>query len=478
MGEIKQNASLEWVLHELQPASACGRALLNDLRPGGPGDRLQLERELDDLQRMADADAVQWRMLMRLSHGFSQVKDLRKTFSRCRALTLGDVELFEVKSFLLQMQRLAPQTAQLESELGVTAAALEPCDTALRLLDIDGRGTAAFAVSSRYSAALAAVRQEKKEVEDAIRRAGRMTDELQAQRSVILAREQREEEAVCRCLSEKLRPSLDAMEENLRRIARLDLLIAKARLARAWGAVRPRLGGSTLRFSGLADPYVVQAVRQTGGEFTPVDICLEKGATVITGANMGGKSVALRAVVLNTLLAHMGFFVFAQSADVPLFDDIILIAEDGQSVQSGLSSFGAEITALGNALTQMNGRFCLLVLDEFARGTNPEEGRRIVGALVKYLAGKGGIALLVTHYDGAARHATAHYQVAGLRNVDPEQLRREMDGSESGFQVIQRHMDYHLLPAGALEDCPRSALTICRLLLPQKDLMQAIEEGY
>ena len=232
-----------------------------------------------------------------------------------------------------------------------------------------------------------------------------------------------------------------------------------------------------LRLTGMFVPDVVQTLRQSGGEFTPVDIELRRGPTVITGANMGGKSVALRAVVLNALLAHMGFFVFAQQAEVPLFDEIILIAEDGQSVQQGLSSFGAEITALDNALTRCRGRFCLLVLDEFARGTNPEEGRRIVSALVRYLSDKNSIALLATHYDGAARYAAAHYQVAGLRDVDPAALKREIEAG-GGFQAIRRHMDYRLLPAGAFDECPRSALTICRLLLTQKDLIEVIEEGY
>lgn len=477
MNNNLSNASLQWVLDELHPASACGRELLRDLRPGGPGDQESIERELDDVQRLAGADAAQWRQIARLAHAFSLVKDLRRTFVRCREVALGEVELFEVKSFLMQVGRIAPQTAQLAEDLGVSGAELDPCTDALQLLDVDGQGTAAFSVSSRYSQELAAVRQEKRQIEDEIRRTGAVSDDLQAQRTAVLAREQREEEAICLRLSQELQPSLDAMEEDLRRIARLDLLIEKARLARTWGAVRPQLGGSVLRLTGMFDPYVVQTLRQSGGEFTPVDIELRRGPTVITGANMGGKSVALRAVVLNALLAHMGFFVFAQQAEVPLFDEIILIAEDGQSVQQGLSSFGAEITALDNALTRCRGRFCLLVFDEFARGTNPEEGRRIVSALVRYLADKNSIALLATHYDGAARYAAAHYQVAGLRDVDPAALKREIEAG-GGFQAIRRHMDYRLLPAGAFDECPRSALTICRLLLTQKDLIEVIEEGY
>ena len=469
---------MQWVLDQLHPASACGRELLRGLHPGGPADRAELERELDDLQRLTGADDELTRLLASVALAFSQVKDRRRTFARCREMALSDVELFEVKTLLLQLGRLAPLTARLESELGVGRAALEPCPDALRLLDIEGRGTAAFFISSRYSEALAAVRREKMRIEEEIRQSGKASDALQAERTRVIAGEQREEDAVRRRLSAGLRPYLDALEEDLRRIARLDLLLEKARLARAWGAVRPVLGGRVLRFEEMINPYVASAVQDRGGRFTAIDLALEPGATVVTGANMGGKSVALRAVVLNTLLAHMGFFVFAKRAEVPLFDELFLIAEDGQSVEQGLSSFGAEITALGEALGHLDGRFCLLVLDEFARGTNPEEGGRIVRALVRYLAGKDSISLLATHYDGAARGAGAHYQVAGLRNADPERLKSEIRASGGGFEAIRRHMDYRLLPAGAFDDCPRDALTICRLLLPQQELMKTIEEDY
>ena len=109
MNNNLSNASLQWVLDELHPASACGRELLRDLRPGGPGDQESIERELDDVQRLVGADAAQWRQIARLAHAFSLVKDLRRTFARCREVALGEVELFEVKSFLMQVGRIAPQ---------------------------------------------------------------------------------------------------------------------------------------------------------------------------------------------------------------------------------------------------------------------------------------------------------------------------------------------------------------------------------
>lgn len=473
----KEEIGLVWVLDQLHPASACGRERLRAAKPAGPAQRRELERELEDVQRLVQADGEQRRLMAQMVHIFSQVRDVRPTLARCREVSLGDVELFEIKSLLLQLARLAPLSAELERQLGVHDAAIEACAPALALLDAEGRGTAAFYISSLYSEALAQARREKRSIEEQIRRAG-ADDELSAQRAAAAAREQNEEAVVCRRLSLQLRPYLDSMEQSLGRIARLDVLFEKARVARALGAVCPRLGGDVLRFQGLVNPYAADAVEKAGGTYTPVDIAMPRGATVITGANMGGKSVALRGVVLNTLLAHMGFFVFARQADIPLFDEILLIGEDRQSVSEGLSSFGAELAALSGALEASRGRFCLLVLDEFARGTNPEEGRRIVRALVGYLQAREGIALLATHYDGAAERAGAHYQVAGLREQDSERLKAELRAQPGGFEALRRYMDYRLFPARAGDECPRSALAVCRMLLAQQDLMRAIEESY
>ncbi len=476
----KQSTGLQWVFDELHPVSAYGHERLHALRPYAPEEREELERELDAVARLLSADVDMVGVFSQLRHGFVHVKNLRRTFVRCREVTLSEVELFEIKSFLLQLERAAPLARRLEEELGVQGTALDPCAGALALLDIDGRHTAAFSVSDRYSEALAAVRKEKRELEEEIRRLGRPGgDELQVRRTAVIAREEQEELAVRERLTEGLRAWMDALEENADRIGRIDLLIEKARLARQWGGVRPELtGGTHICLRQMKNPYVAQAVQHSGGRFTPVDITLTGGATVITGANMGGKSVALRTVVLNVVLTHMGFFPFAESARIPMLDDVFLIAEDGQSIGQGLSSFGAEISSLGEALDAMRGRKCLLVLDEFARGTNPEEGGRIVRALVRYLNEQDCISLLATHYDGAAQYAAGHYQVAGLRDVDTAQLKQALNVSGGGMEVIQRTMDYRLLPVGAQESCPRDALTICRLLLPQRDLMEMIEQSY
>ena len=95
-----------------------------------------------------------------------------------------------------------------------------------------------------------------------------------------------------------------------------------------------------------------------------------------------------------------------------LFDDL-------QSIQSGLSGFGSEIVQFQKALAEVEQGYSLFLLDEFARGTNPDEGAIIVQAVTRYLNDVNAISLLTTHYDKVAEHARIHYQIIGLRDVDP-----------------------------------------------------------
>jgi len=257
-------------------------------------------------------------------------------------------------------------------------------------------------------------------------------------------------------------------------IGRLDLTLAKARLARRFGCVRPRLSAvPEVEAFDMVHPEVADHLKERGGAFTPVSITLEKGTTVITGANMGGKSVSLKSVTLNLLLLQTGFFVFAREMTAPLFDSVSLICTDRQSVEQGLSSFGAEVAALGDLLRREKGKFFFVALDEFARGTNPREGAALARALVEYLGGLNCVAMMTTHYDGVSDAARRHYQVAGLAALDTAAFR----AGEAPLDRLSRLMDYRLLAAPPGAPCPRDALRVCRLLDLDEEWMKIFEEN-
>ena len=259
----------------------------------------------------------------------------------------------------------------------------------------------------------------------------------------------------------------------------LDFMVQKALFAVRYGGTLPQLTDGELVLEDMVNPEICDLLAEQGRAFVPVSIALERGATVITGANMGGKSVAMKTVALNVLLLQAGFLVCARAARMPLFHSVRMLFDDLQSIQSGLSGFGSEIVQFQKALAEVEQGYSLFLLDEFARGTNPDEGAVIVQAVTRYLNGVNAISLLTTHYDKVAEYAHDHYQIIGLRDVDPEQIRRELAVTEEdGVAVIARHMNYGLYRVEGKSDCPRDALNICRMLSLKPLILRMIEEKY
>ena len=276
-----------------------------------------------------------------------------------------------------------------------------------------------------------------------------------------------------------LAPMVDDLLADAETSGRLDFIIQKALFAVRYGGIRPELTETELELTDMINPEICDLLSEQGRSFVPVSIRLEQGATVITGANMGGKSVAMKTVALNALLLQAGFLVCAKKARMPLFHSVKMLFDDLQSIQSGLSGFGSEIVQFQKALTEVEKGYSLFLLDEFARGTNPDEGAVIVQAVTRYLNGVNAISLLTTHYDKVAEYARLHYQIIGLRDVDTEKIRRELSVTdEDGVAVIARHMNYGLYRVEGRSDCPRDALNICRMLSLKPEILKMVEESY
>ena len=432
---------LNYVLDLLEPACPYGAKRLKS------GEIEDLERELDSVSRMYGAlDEIG-----PVRDALSGLKDVSGTFQRLRRAIgpLGEVELFELTAFVLRLKELIPLAARYER--------FAPVDGVLRILDPSGSGRLSFYVEDSRSPELQRCRRVKREIERRLRDPNESVnrEELLARRLEAAKGEDAALRDIYAAMTEALRPHLSALEQNATAAGRLDAAIAKALLARRFGAVRPALGGETLILEGAVNPRIAERVR----EFVPITIELPRGASVLTGANMGGKSVALRTVALNAALALMGYFVFCERAVVPRFDRIEVINRDFSDAAGCLiSSFGGEIVRFNAACARFckEGEFNLLLLDEFARGTNAREGAAIVRGVVKYLGDKNVVALLATHYDGAAEFAARHYQTRGLR-----------DDAET--------IDYGLIRVERGAECPRDALRICRLLGMDPELLADIE---
>ena len=434
--QLKQDSGYAWVLSKLETASPFGSALARNPAWFGPGQECELAEEL---LRVEQALAWDGAHLETLIHLLSEFHDIRSSFHRHSNAPMDMVELFEVKHFLLRLERL--ETAYAPAPL--SGVSIVPMDDMLALLDPSGRKLPPFHIEDSFDPALERIRMEKAQVEAQLR--SEQNEELMRRRHDLVRQEDAAELNARRRLTTALLREKDRFLSTMDALGQLDLSVAKAKLARKYNCIKPEIGGTAVLLREMVHPQVAHSLAEKGTEFTPVSARLELGCTVVTGANMGGKSVAMKSIVLNLLLLHTGFFVFAEAMSSPLFHSVHLIGADGQSVEQGLSSFGAEVKQLDQVLRAEKGRFFFLALDEFARGTNPREGAALARALVSHLNTLNCIALMTTHYDGVADAARLHYQVAGL-------------------DERARKIDYRLILSPPDAPCPQDALKVCRLL--------------
>mgnify|MGYP000089809169 CR=1 FL=1 len=204
----------------------------------------------------------------------------------------------------------------------------------------------------------------------------------------------------------------DIRDEISRQIARLqstatayktlDALLSLANVARQNNYVCP-----VIREDGVIDikegrhPVVEAAMTDEG--FVPNDTYMDNAENrmqIITGPNMAGKSTYMRQVALIVLMAHIGSFVPAQSAEIALVDCIFTRIGASDDLATGQSTFMVEMSEMAYILRNATSR-SLVILDEIGRGTSTFDGLSIAWSAVEYLCDpkNGGIkTLFATHY--------------------------------------------------------------------------------
>lgn len=180
----------------------------------------------------------------------------------------------------------------------------------------------------------------------------------------------------------------------------------------------------------------------------------------------------MKSIALNLYLFQCGFYVFAKEADLCVLDFIYLISDDMQDISRGLSTFGAEIIKLKEITKFMKVRDGFIALDEFARGTNPVEGRILLKSICEYFKRYNSISLISTHLDDIDIDDATYYQVIGLKKVDFAGLKRQIDlkvgmglsENSNEIKILQEFMDYRLEKVSKETKVPKDAINVCKLL--------------
>ncbi len=213
-------------------------------------------------------------------------------------------------------------------------------------------------------------------------------------------REKVEIERILRRLSEDCRAAAPELVASGRILTRLDLILAQSRLARAWSALAPEYqAGAGAHLREARHPLLMRRLQAQGGRMTPLDLKAEpeKPIVIVSGLNTGGKTVAMKTLGLNLLLARTGLHLPVGEGSRLDFLETLAVMGDEQDLASDLSTFSGHVRSLGRVLASARPGV-LVLLDEIGSGTDPAEGAALGLAVLERLHGTGVLVMAATHY--------------------------------------------------------------------------------
>lgn len=209
------------------------------------------------------------------------------------------------------------------------------------------------------------------------------------------------------------------MNENIRMMEKLDFIFSKGKLSLDMDAVEPAI--NTKRHILLKDarhPLMDRTIN------IPLQFEIGKQArgVIITGPNTGGKTVAIKTVMLSCIMAQCGLHVACKEADICMNSSYLCDIGDGQDIAENLSTFSAHIKNVLEVLREVN-RDSLVIMDEMGSGTDPTEGMGIAIAILEELRKSDCLFLVTTHYPEVKEYADKTQDIINARmTFDKETL--------------------------------------------------------
>jgi len=229
-----------------------------------------------------------------------------------------------------------------------------------------------------------------------------------------LAEEKKQVLIILKNLSLLVAAEADQLINNLELLTKLDIIYAKALMAKDYDYNDVKLENKQeFEIKKAKHPLIDKNV------CVPIDCEIGKkySAIIITGPNTGGKTVALKTIGLLHLMVYTGMMVPASSdSKFGYFDDILADIGDEQSIEQSLSTFSSHMTNIVKILDTISFK-SLVLLDELGSGTDPKEGSGLAISIIDYLKKAGAMVIATTHYSELKNYA---YNNEGIINASVE----------------------------------------------------------
>ena len=200
-------------------------------------------------------------------------------------------------------------------------------------------------------------------------------------------------------LTSEIKEHIDSLYKLANRIANLDIVSNFAHIATKNSYVKPEMNeGEILEIKGGRHPIVETLI--PSGTYVKNDIILDdkNNLIILTGPNMSGKSTYMKQVALNIIMAHIGSYVAADYAKIPIVDKIFTRVGASDDLLTGQSTFMLEMTEVASILNSATKK-SFVVLDEIGRGTSTYDGISIATAITEYIHNViGAKTIFATHY--------------------------------------------------------------------------------
>lgn len=518
----------EKLIELVQPVSEPGRKLKLHDRTYLPSEEKELVCEYDMIHLLMNFRLQEPSDFIVLQDLLQNVEDIHGTIKHCESNTLALHEIYEIKHFLYYIMRIRKilVTNHLEA-----VADCHDFQELFEYLDQDKQSQPHFYLSDAYSKELAEEREElnklskaeKQWFHDTRTKAARSigmeivgydvvidrsntiqlekvekssffregksnfnnrvfhlkeTPELTALRKQMQQKQKKLEHIelqVRKTISGEIAKSAAFLAHSLNSAALLDLRMAKAVFGLDKSCCIPKINKKkTLSLHRSVNLPLRLQLAEIDQVYEEMDIVLKNNLNIVIGANMAGKTSALKSVGQAAFLVARAIPVPAESAELPLFGFLFYSGEDSQRKQPDLSSFAQDVVAMQEALERKG--FGLYLIDEFARGTNPVEGEALCTALLSIMSMKNAITFSATHFQEPAHIPEAgHFMMEGLSDRDFTAISKLP--LKERISELHKRMKYRLVPVMKGQKTPQAAIRIAEILgLDLEVILQAKEK--